>query len=84
MNLRQSSYKVKIVGSGGQAFMNESNIYFETDNLHIFIQTDKSRYSAGQEGKLFSSLPLNIPTAINDASPKVHDVVFVFLTKGII
>ena len=25
-----------------------------------------------------------IPTAINNASPKVHDVVFVFLTKGII
>ena len=27
---------------------------------------------------------INIPTAINNASPKVHDVVFVFLTKGII
>ena len=30
------------------------------------------------------SKKINIPTAINNASPKVHDVVFVFLTKGII
>ena len=27
---------------------------------------------------------VDIPTAINNASPKVHNVVFVFLTKGII
>ena len=34
---------------------------------------------------LFSQcFPKLLPTAINNASLKVHDVVFVFLTKGII
>ena len=32
----------------------------------------------------YDALKIYIPTAINNASLKVHDVVFVFLTKGVI
>ncbi|XP_053406548.1 CD109 antigen-like [Mercenaria mercenaria] len=44
-----SQYKVSISGSGGLTFRNESKIRFEDKNLFIFLQTDKTRYSAGQQ-----------------------------------
>ena len=58
MDLPQSEYKIRITGSGGLTFTNESRIYFENDNLHMFLQTDKTRYSAGQEGNcvMFSTI----------------------------
>ncbi|XP_053387169.1 CD109 antigen-like [Mercenaria mercenaria] len=47
-NLMPSQYKVSITGSGGLSFHNESKIHYEEDSLFLLIQTDKSRYSAGQ------------------------------------
>ncbi|XP_060570388.1 CD109 antigen-like, partial [Ruditapes philippinarum] len=46
-----SQYKVLVNGSGGVSFSAESRINYVDDNLHIFIQTDKTIYSATQEVK---------------------------------
>ncbi|XP_060555474.1 CD109 antigen-like [Ruditapes philippinarum] len=46
-----SQYMVSITGSGGLTFKNESKVNYEANNLFLFLQTDKTRYSAGQEVK---------------------------------
>ncbi|XP_060601778.1 CD109 antigen-like [Ruditapes philippinarum] len=49
--LSLSQYMVSISGSGGLTFKNESKVNYEANNLFLFLQTDKTRYSAGQEVK---------------------------------
>lgn len=49
--LPRSLYRISITGSAGLSFRNESSIHYEDKSLFIFLQTDKTRYSAGQEVK---------------------------------
>ncbi|XP_053387777.1 CD109 antigen-like [Mercenaria mercenaria] len=62
-NLLPSEYKVDTLGSGGLVFENSSNIRFEDRGLIVLIQTDKTRYSAGQTVKYRAVLLL--PNLLN-------------------
>ncbi|XP_052786009.1 CD109 antigen-like [Mya arenaria] len=46
----KDDYKIVVSGSGGLAFHNKSELLFE-ENILVFIQTDKTRYSGGQQVK---------------------------------
>ncbi|XP_052787275.1 CD109 antigen-like [Mya arenaria] len=47
-DLPKDDYKIVVSGSGGLSFYNESKLFYE-ENILIFIQTDKARYSGGQQ-----------------------------------
>lgn len=49
--LEKNQHKIVVTGTGGLSFNRESIIRVEQNSILIFVQTDKSRYSGGQEVK---------------------------------
>nr|XP_022294874.1 CD109 antigen-like [Crassostrea virginica] len=46
-NLGAGSYKLKVQGTHGLMFTNETDLYYESKSVSIFIQTDKAIYKPG-------------------------------------
>ncbi|XP_052787221.1 CD109 antigen-like isoform X2 [Mya arenaria] len=49
-NLTKDDYKIVVSGSGGLSFHKVAKLSYE-ENILVFIQTDKTRYSGGQQVK---------------------------------
>lgn len=49
-NLGPGSYKLKVQGIHGLMFTNETNLYYESKSVSIFIQTDRAIYKPGSIG----------------------------------
>ncbi|XP_048243540.1 CD109 antigen-like isoform X14 [Haliotis rufescens] len=47
-DLKSGSYKLKVTGSGGLTFSNETTLTYNHKSMSIFIQTDKAMYKPGQ------------------------------------
>ncbi|XP_071088370.1 CD109 antigen-like isoform X4 [Haliotis cracherodii] len=47
-DLKSGSYKLKVTGSGGLTFSNETTLSYNHKSMSIFIQTDKAMYKPGQ------------------------------------
>ncbi|XP_052787664.1 uncharacterized protein LOC128222611 isoform X1 [Mya arenaria] len=50
-DLPKDDYKIVVSGTGGLSFHKEAKLSYE-ENILVFIQTDKTRYSGGQQGEL--------------------------------
>ena len=49
------SYGLRVRGTGGLTFENQTRINLQAKSISIFIQTDKATYKPGQTGTLSSS-----------------------------
>ena len=49
-NLGPGSYKLKVQGTHGLMFTNETYLYYESKSVSIFIQTDRAIYKPGSIG----------------------------------
>ncbi|XP_067663894.1 CD109 antigen-like isoform X3 [Haliotis asinina] len=58
-DLGSGSYKLKVTGSGGLTFSNETTLTFNHKSMSILIQTDKAMYKPGQtvNFRAFSMFP---------------------------
>ena len=49
--LHSGAYDIKVTGSGGLSFTNETSLHYQAKSISIFIQTDKAMYKPGQTGR---------------------------------
>ncbi|XP_048727440.2 CD109 antigen-like [Ostrea edulis] len=47
-NTNTRNYRIRLQGSGSLSFMNATDVFVQSQNISIFIQTDKGTYKAGQ------------------------------------
>lgn len=49
-SLGLGSYSLAVHGTHGLKFSNETDLYYQSKSVSIFIQTDKAMYKPGQTG----------------------------------
>ncbi|XP_013383952.1 CD109 antigen-like [Lingula anatina] len=81
-NATPGTYKIRVNGTGGLTFNNESQVTFKTKTMSILIQTDKPIYKQGQTVEPKFDVAMNIPSYVSSTDTIISGSVVAKYSDG--